>query len=123
MAAIDLDKDQWQKLKAVLTEALKLASSERVEMLNRRLANDPTLRQRAIEMLRYYDRATKPFGATETQSETLGGPPARREEDRIAFPGGAQPRCRGTAVAGALCTIRPTDRINSPDRAPSGCLP
>ena len=84
MAAIDLDKDQWQKLKAVLTEALKLASSERVEMLNRRLAKDPTLRQRAIEMLRYYDRATKPFGATETQSETLGGPPAKTPQSQLA---------------------------------------
>src|SRR5580765_8613139 len=73
MAAIDLDKDQWQQLKGVLTDALKLPTAERLEMLNRRLANDPTLRLRAIEMLRYYDRATKPFGVTETQSETHGG--------------------------------------------------
>ena len=72
MAAIDLDKDQWQQLKAVLTDALKLSAAERVEMLNRRLADDPTLRQRAIEMLRYYDKATRPFGITQTQSGTRG---------------------------------------------------
>src|SRR4029077_3206419 len=84
MAAIDLDKDQWQKLKAVLTEALKLSSAERVQMLNRRLAKDPTLRQRAIEMLRYYDRATKPFGTTETQSETRGGRPAKTPQSQLS---------------------------------------
>src|SRR5262245_58405191 len=72
MAAIDLDKDQWQQLKAVLTEALKLSAEDRAELLNRRLANDPTLRMRALEMLHYYDRATQPFGVFDTQPRTIG---------------------------------------------------
>jgi len=73
MSPIDLDRDQWQQLKAVLTDALKLPSTERMDLLNRRLAEDPTLQERALEMLRVYDRATRPFGITETQSETRGG--------------------------------------------------
>src|SRR5262245_8009659 len=73
MAPIDLDRDQWQQLKAVLTDALKLPSTERLDLLNRRLAEDRTLQERALEMLRVYDRATRPFGITETQSETRGG--------------------------------------------------
>lgn len=83
MAAIDLDKDQWQRLKGVLTDALKLPSAERLDMLNRRLAGDPTLRQRAIEMLGYYDKATKPFGNTATQSETLGNPLQRPPQPQL----------------------------------------
>jgi serine/threonine protein kinase len=84
MAAIDLDKDQWQQLKGVLTDALKLPTAERLDMLNRRLANDPTLRQRAIEMLRYYDRATKPFGVTETQLETRGDHAEKTPQPQLA---------------------------------------
>src|SRR5262245_5240650 len=71
MAVIDLDKDQWQQLKAVLTEALKLSTPDREALLNKRLAHDPTLRLRALEMLHYYDRATQPFGL-DTQPHTIG---------------------------------------------------
>jgi serine/threonine-protein kinase len=61
MAALDLDRAQWQQLKAVLTTALKLPAAERVAMLGRVLAHDAVLRDYAIEMLQYYDTATRPF--------------------------------------------------------------
>jgi serine/threonine-protein kinase len=61
MAALDLDRAQWQQLKAVLTTALKLPPAERVAMLGRVLAHDAVLRDYAIDMLQYYDTATRPF--------------------------------------------------------------
>jgi predicted Ser/Thr protein kinase len=73
MAAIDLDKEQWQQLKAVLTQALKLSSSERVQLLDRALAHSPILREHAVEMLQYYDKATRPFDLTEADTQPAGG--------------------------------------------------
>jgi serine/threonine-protein kinase len=66
MSAIELDKDQWQQLKAVLTTALKLSASERVAMLDRAFAHDPALRACALDMLQYYDGASKPFDTSDT---------------------------------------------------------
>ena len=56
----DLDRDQWQQLKAVLTTALKLPLSERVAMLEQALKNDPALKDCAVEMLQSYRHCDPP---------------------------------------------------------------
>jgi serine/threonine protein kinase/tetratricopeptide (TPR) repeat protein len=61
---LDLDKDQWQRLKALLTQALDLPSHEREPLLNRALADEPDLRQHALELLPFYDGATRSVGPT-----------------------------------------------------------
>lgn len=70
MSAFDLDKDQWQQLKAVLTSALKLSPSDRVAMLDRALAHDVALRACALDMLRYYDGATQPFDTSDADGSS-----------------------------------------------------
>lgn len=63
---IDLDKEQWQRLKVHLAAALERSTAERVPFLREILADDATLQEYGVEMLQYYDRATKPFGAGAT---------------------------------------------------------
>jgi hypothetical protein len=70
MAAPDLNREQWQQIKAVLTSALKVPASKREALLDEAFANDGFLRLCALEMLQYYDSATQRF---DTQT-TLDGP-------------------------------------------------
>ncbi len=86
MPVMDLDRDQWQQLKAVLTTALKLPLSERVAMLEQALKNDPALKDCAVEMLQYYDTATRQFdtiGGT-TTTAAMDDIPDNRPRPRLA---------------------------------------
>jgi predicted Ser/Thr protein kinase len=66
MTAVDLNRDQWQQIKAVLTSALKVSASERVALLQQAFAHDAFLRDCALEMLQYYDTATQRFDSVAT---------------------------------------------------------
>ena len=86
MPVMDLDRDQWQQLKAVLTTALKLPLSERVAMLEHALKNDPALKDCAVEMLQYYDTATRQFDTTggTTTTAAMDDIPDNRPRPRLA---------------------------------------
>src|SRR5688572_20319724 len=81
MPGLDLDRAQWQQLKAVLTTALKLPAAERAAMLGRALAHDVVLRDHAIDMLQYYDNATRPF---DTVNSGAADDPEAGERPRLA---------------------------------------
>ena len=60
MSSFDLNKDQWQQLKPLLTRALKLSASERLALFERELS-DEALRAYGLQLLQYHDRASKPL--------------------------------------------------------------
>src|SRR5688572_28037595 len=70
MAAPDLNREQWQQIKAVLTSAMKVPASKREALLDEAFADDGFLRLCALEMLQYYDSATHRFDI----QTTLDGP-------------------------------------------------
>lgn len=79
MAAPDLNREQWQQIKAVLTSALKLPASKREALLDEAFANDGFLRLCALEMLQYYDSATQRFDTQTTLDGAAPVPHAARD--------------------------------------------
>jgi serine/threonine protein kinase len=73
MSSFDLNKDQWQQLKPLLTRALKLSASERLALFERELS-DEALRAYGLHLLQYYDRASKPLvSAADGSTNGLAG--------------------------------------------------
>jgi serine/threonine-protein kinase len=93
MAVIDPDREQWQQLKAVLTTALKVTASERSAVVRRLLANDPPLLDCALDMLQYYDTATRRFDVDEE-----GDRPSASAFTPVSAPPGMSPVSPGDSV-------------------------
>ena len=87
MAVLDPDRGQWQQLKAVLTTALKVTASARPDLLRQLLAHDPALLECALDMLQYYDTATRQFdvGASGSVASAIagGGLPSSPEQSPV----------------------------------------
>jgi predicted Ser/Thr protein kinase len=87
MAVLDPDREQWQQLKAVLTTALKVTASARPDLLRQLLAHDPALLECALDMLQYYDTATRQFdvgaGGSVASAIARGGLPSSPEQSPV----------------------------------------
>ena len=70
MAVIELDQDQWQRLKPLLTAAVRLSPEDRASFLGTHLSDDSTLQSCALEMLRLYDKASRSFNTTSGDTVT-----------------------------------------------------
>lgn len=68
MDPLDLSREQWQRIKGVISDALELPRERRAAMLESRFADDPTLQACALDMLQHYDNATRPFDAFDSHS-------------------------------------------------------
>jgi predicted Ser/Thr protein kinase len=74
-----LTPSQWERVKPLLTEALRLDAGVRGAFLEVVLPSDPALRQEVVDMLDVYERASQSFGLLGS-TVTVDGLPALARE-------------------------------------------
>jgi eukaryotic-like serine/threonine-protein kinase len=72
---LELGREHWERLKPLLSAAVRLAPEHRAEFFAAQLGSDVTLRACALEMVRLYDRTSTSAPGTTEVPTTSGGTP------------------------------------------------